>query len=156
MTRSLGSLKSTWMPTSTLPAWLSKCILTIFLQCHRLNASKHDINVLHHVFTHLDPDIRTEVKYNYSGHLNNIPRDALSQNRVLQKLLVVARQAKVKICSMGNLIYRQTTQAILGNNTDLVVSGEDCTTSAATSAAAASYAASTMLSTSTYGLASQD
>ena len=33
----------------------------IFLQCCCINASKYDINVLHHVITHLEPDICTEV-----------------------------------------------------------------------------------------------
>ena len=36
----------------------------IFLQFHCLNDSKYDIKVLHHVITHLDTDIRTEVEAN--------------------------------------------------------------------------------------------
>ena len=66
----------------------------IFLQCCYLNASKYDIGVICHGITNQDPDIHTEVESNYSGHLQNIPWDALSQTCALKKILVVARQAE--------------------------------------------------------------
>ena len=100
--------------------------------------------------THLDPDTHTEVKANYSGYLNNITRDALSQTRALQKLLVISRQAEVKFCGMWNLISHQTTQDLLVNSTALIGYVEGFTTAVADSSAD-----STMSSTFIYGISSQ-
>ena len=111
--------------------------------------------MIHHAVTHLDPDIRTEAEANYSGHFDNIPQEAMYKTRALQKLLFVARQAEVKVCGIHNFTGRQTTQALITNNTTLVGSVEGLTAAACTSAADASSAASTMSSTSTYCLASQ-
>ena len=106
LTWSLSSLKSTRMPTATLLTWLSEFIFKKILLCPCFNASKYDINVIHHAVTHLDPDICTEVEANYPGHLDNIPWDALSKNCALQKPLVISSQYKVKVCSMRNLIAK--------------------------------------------------
>ena len=100
--------------------------------------------MLHHAVTHLDPDIYTEVEANYSSHLEKIPWDALSQTCALQKLLVVSRQAKIKVCGMHYLSVCQTTQALLINSTALVGSVEGFTTATDTSDAATSSAASTI------------
>ena len=127
----------------------------IFLQYHFLNASKYDINMIHHTVNHRDPDICTEVEANYSGHLNKGSWDALSQTHALQKLLVIARKSEVKVYGMRNLIAHQTTQDLLINSTAFVGSVEGLTTAVATSAAVAYSAASTISSTSTYSLASQ-
>ena len=133
---------TTWL---TIQMYLNN----IFLQCRCINAFKYDIDVLHHAVTHLDPYILTEAKFNYSGHLNKIPWGNLSQTCALQKLLVVTRQAKVKVCGMRNLISRQTIQYLLVDNTDPVGPVEGLTTAAANSAAAASSSGSTISSTST-------
>ena len=128
----------------------------MFIQFHFLNASKYNIDVLHHAVTQMEPDICTKVEANFSGHLQNIPRYTLYKTHSLPKHLVVSRQVKVKVYGMRNLISCQTTQALLANKPDLVGSVEGLTTVIDTSAAAASSASSTMSSTSNYGLAYQD
>ena len=39
------------------------------LQCCCLNSSNYKVDVIHRIVTHLEPDICTEAKANYSGHL---------------------------------------------------------------------------------------
>ena len=68
-----------------------------------------------HFVTNLSPRIKKEVEAGWQDHQGTLPRDAISQMRLLPQAQVEATKAEATIGNIQGMIGKQTSQSLIAN-----------------------------------------